>query len=222
MPRIRTLDKKRRPPAGYELIEATLEELNARMREAEREPHEGKRKCEPLWPIFRIHHQRSRYIYDMFYKRKAISKELYEWCLREKIADKDLIAKWKKSGYERLCCLRCIQTDSTAFGSACICRVPKKDLEENKLIECVLCGCRGCASESSKPKTSSANPQLEPPTSQPAASQPPTDYSLVSQPAHSPTIPPPPVNETSEPEPNELAPVDEAVPAIPEPSVAPY
>lgn len=38
----------------------------------------------------------SRYIYEMFYKRKEISRELYEWCLRENLADKNLIAKWKK------------------------------------------------------------------------------------------------------------------------------
>lgn len=41
---------------------------------AETEPHEGKRKVESLWPIFRLHHQRSRYIFDLFYKRKAISR----------------------------------------------------------------------------------------------------------------------------------------------------
>lgn len=41
---------------------------------AETESHEGKRKVESLWPIFRIHHQRSRYIYDLFYRRKAISR----------------------------------------------------------------------------------------------------------------------------------------------------
>ena len=28
---------------------------------------------------------------------------------QEKIADPNLIAKWKKQGYENLCCLRCIQ-----------------------------------------------------------------------------------------------------------------
>ena len=28
---------------------------------------------------------------------------------QEKIADANLIAKWKKQGYENLCCLRCIQ-----------------------------------------------------------------------------------------------------------------
>jgi bud site selection protein 31 len=28
---------------------------------------------------------------------------------REKIADANLIAKWRKQGYEILCCLRCIQ-----------------------------------------------------------------------------------------------------------------
>lgn len=43
------------------------------MKEAENESHEGKRKVEALWPVFKIHHQRTRYIYDLFYKRKAIS-----------------------------------------------------------------------------------------------------------------------------------------------------
>ena len=66
-------------------------------------------QVEALWPIFKIHHQKSRYLYDLYYKRKAISKELYDYCLKEKIADANLIAKWKKDGYERLCCLRCIQ-----------------------------------------------------------------------------------------------------------------
>jgi hypothetical protein len=63
---------------------------------AENEPHEGKRKAESVWPIFRIHHQRSRYIFEQYYKKKAISKELYEFLLREKYADANLIAKWKK------------------------------------------------------------------------------------------------------------------------------
>ena len=66
-------------------------------------------QVEALWPIFKIHHQKSRYLYDLYYKRKAISKELYDYCIKEKIADANLIAKWKKDGYERLCCLRCIQ-----------------------------------------------------------------------------------------------------------------
>lgn len=97
---------------------------------AETESHEGKRKQESLWPIFKIHHQKSRYIYDLFYRRKAISRELYDFCLGENIADKNLIAKWKKPGYENLCCLRCIQTRDTNFGTNCICRVPKGKLEE--------------------------------------------------------------------------------------------
>lgn len=115
------------------------------MREAETESHEGKRKVESLWPIFRIHHQRSRYIYDLFYRRKAISRELYDYCLKEKIADQNLIAKWRKQGYENLCCLRCIQARDTNFGTNCVCRVPKSKLEEGKIVECVHCGCRGCS-----------------------------------------------------------------------------
>ncbi|KAG9349795.1 hypothetical protein JZ751_026148 [Albula glossodonta] len=127
MPKVKRSRKP--PPDGWELIEPTLDELDQKMREAETEPHEGKRKVESLWPIFRLHHQRSRYIFDLFYKRKAISRELYDYCIKEGYADKNLIAKWKKQGYENLCCLRCIQTRDTNFGTNCICRVPKSKLE---------------------------------------------------------------------------------------------
>lgn len=97
MPKVRR-HRGKPPPEGFDLIEPTLEELEAKMREAESETHEGKRKVESLWPIFKIHHQRSRYIFDSFYKKKSISRELYDYCLKEKIADAALIAKWKKQG----------------------------------------------------------------------------------------------------------------------------
>jgi len=61
------------------------------MRDAENESHEGKRKSESLWPIMRISHARSRYIYELYYKREAISKELYDWLLKEKYADTKLV-----------------------------------------------------------------------------------------------------------------------------------
>ena len=138
-------NKRKAPPEGWELIEQTLEDLESKMREAEVSSHEGKRIVEGLWPIFKIHNQKSRYIYDLYYKRKAISKELYEYCLNENIADRNLIAKWKKQGYENLCCLRCIQTRDTNFSTNCVCRVPKTKLEEGKVVECVHCGCHGCS-----------------------------------------------------------------------------
>lgn len=96
-------------------------------------------------------------------KLLSVHPELYEYCLDEGIADRNLIAKWKKvrrqdrerqrertssdssrsslmltctssplslqSGYENLCCLRCIQPRDTNFGTTCICRVPKSKLE---------------------------------------------------------------------------------------------
>jgi bud site selection protein 31 len=74
-----------------DLIEPTLDEIEGKMREAELAPHEGRRKVETLWPIFKIHHQKSRYIYDLYYKRKTISKELYDYCIKQSIGDKNLI-----------------------------------------------------------------------------------------------------------------------------------
>lgn len=132
MVKIRTINTPE-PPEGWELIENTLIELSEKMKEHERESSDGKRKAEILWPIFRIHHQRSRYVYEMYHIRKEISRELYNYCIDEGYADQALIAKWKKKGYEKLCCLRCIQTGGQNFGTTCICRVPKKDLGPDKV-----------------------------------------------------------------------------------------
>jgi hypothetical protein len=44
----------------------------------------------------------SRYIYDLYYEKEAISKKLYEWLLKNNYADAMLIAKWKKQGYEKV------------------------------------------------------------------------------------------------------------------------
>jgi bud site selection protein 31 len=110
------------------------------MRAAEQAPDSGLRRNETLYPITRIHHQRSLYIYELYYKRKAISKELYDWCVKQGHADVNLIGKWRKTGYEGLCCLQCVQTRDTDFGTTCVCRVPRASLEAGKVVECVRCG----------------------------------------------------------------------------------
>lgn len=171
MPPTRHTGRNRRPPpAGFSDIEDTLLEFSAALRDAEAAPSDGKKRHETLWPVFQITHQRSRYVYELYYEKEAISRALYEWLLKNGYADGNLIAKWKKQGYERLCCLRCIQTKETNFGSVCVCRVPRGDLAEEggaaaadadeeedegkkkkkapgkMSVQCVNCGCRGCAS----------------------------------------------------------------------------
>ena len=145
MPKIRT-SKSKPPPEGFSEIEADLEELHRRMRDAENEPHEGKRKNESRWPIIRLNHERSRFVYNLYFREKKISRELFDYLLKEQWADGALIAKWKKSGFDNLCCLQCVMSSAHNHGSACICRVPRKDLQEGTVVECQACGCRGCAS----------------------------------------------------------------------------
>jgi len=106
MPKIRT-SRTKQPPEGFEDIESVslccarltplaadtkrqvqiLDDYAKKMRDAENESHEGKRRTEALWPIMRISHGRSRYVYDLYYKREAISRELYDWLLKEGYAD---------------------------------------------------------------------------------------------------------------------------------------
>lgn len=134
MPPIRTARNRKPPPAGFDDIEDTLLEFSNKMKDAENASHEGKKKYEVLWPIFQISHQRmlsrlslpfqtphcclqrghrmmlisfstgSRYIYDLYYEKEAISKQLYDWLLKNNYADANLIAKWKKQGYEKVRC----------------------------------------------------------------------------------------------------------------------
>jgi bud site selection protein 31 len=91
MPKVRT--KRKKLPAGWDVLEETLEALEEKMRDAEADPGDGKRQAELAWPIFRIHHQRSRYIFEMF-KKKKISRDAYEYALREKYADAALIGRF--------------------------------------------------------------------------------------------------------------------------------
>ncbi|KAK4668525.1 Component of the SF3b subcomplex of the U2 snRNP [Podospora pseudoanserina] len=117
------------------------------MKDAQNAPSDNIPKHQAQWPIFQISHQRSRYIYELYYEKEAISKQLYDWLLKNGYADAALIAKWKKQGYEKLCCLRCIQTKETNFNSTCVCRVPRAQMKgEDREVQCVSCGCRGCAS----------------------------------------------------------------------------
>jgi bud site selection protein 31 len=76
---------------------------------------------------------------------QEISRELYDYLLRENYADGALIAKWKKPGFGRLCCVRCVQAGDTNFRTTCVCRVPAKDRGDGETVRCVSCGCRGCA-----------------------------------------------------------------------------
>jgi bud site selection protein 31 len=127
--------RRERPPAGFDVIEPTLSALEAELREKVNEPHEGLRKGESLWPIHQINWQRSRYVYDLYHIYKEISREVYDYCIRMKLVDAALMAKWKKPGYGRLCSTYVINSRNYKFGTVSICRVPKQHLAEGTVVE---------------------------------------------------------------------------------------
>ena len=68
--------KNKKTPEGWQLIEEVIEDFEAQMKEAVNEEHEGKRKNELTWKITRVHWEKNRFIYDLMYKRKVMSREL--------------------------------------------------------------------------------------------------------------------------------------------------
>lgn len=104
MPAIRHSSKRKPPPEGFSDIEDDLLIFANKMKDAQNKPPPPGPKHMAQWEIFQIAHQRSRYVYDLYYEKEAISKQLYEWLLKNGYADAMLIAKWKKQGYEKVSC----------------------------------------------------------------------------------------------------------------------
>eukprot|EP00557_Chaetoceros_sp_GSL56_P004043 CAMPEP_0176505610 /NCGR_PEP_ID=MMETSP0200_2-20121128/16592_1 /TAXON_ID=947934 /ORGANISM="Chaetoceros sp., Strain GSL56" /LENGTH=297 /DNA_ID=CAMNT_0017905187 /DNA_START=351 /DNA_END=1244 /DNA_ORIENTATION=+ len=135
------------PPAGYDIIEPVLEALENELRDKVKESNVNKRNTESIWPVHQINWQRTRYVYDMYYTYHRISKQVYDYCIKHKLIDAGLIAKWKKPGYERLCSTYVINPANYKFGTTSICRVPMKDRPENaRDAQDPTTGCLGCAS----------------------------------------------------------------------------
>ncbi|KAI8474673.1 MAG: G10 protein-domain-containing protein [Monoraphidium minutum] len=139
--------KNKRAPEGWSQIEDVIDDFEQQMKDAVNEEHEGKRKNESTWKIHRLHWEKNRFIYDLMYQRKVMNKELFDWLVREKIADGALIAKWRKPGYELLCSMLAIQKGNHNFGTTSHCRVPmNKRASQQRVTPDVQTGCICCAS----------------------------------------------------------------------------
>ncbi|KAJ9527719.1 G10 protein-domain-containing protein [Haematococcus lacustris] len=147
MSSIRRKLKNKKPPEGWELIEEVIEDFEQQMKEAVNEEQDGKRKAELTWKIHRLHWEKNRFIYDLMYQRKVMPKELYEYLVREKIADGALISKWRKPGYEIVCSMLAIQKGNHNFGTTSHCRVPLALRgAQQRITPDVQTGCVSCAS----------------------------------------------------------------------------
>jgi len=145
--------KAKKPPKGFHKLAPVLSALENELRDKVRESNAGKRNTESMWPVHQINWQRSRYVYDMYYTHHHISKKVYDYCIKNKLVDAALIAKWKKTGYERLCSTYVINSNNYKFGTTSICRVPLKDRSpEQMTAQDPTTGCRGCASGAGQPR----------------------------------------------------------------------
>jgi len=144
--------KQEAEPEGWDVVEPTLTALQNELRDKVNEGHEGMRRVESAWPVHQINWQTSRYIYDLYYTYEHISRDVYMYCIDNKLVDAALIAKWKKPGYERLCSTYAINTKNSKYGTVSICRVPRGGKHNNGAstlegsVENQTTGCLGCAS----------------------------------------------------------------------------
>ncbi|GJD11301.1 Protein BUD31 homolog 2 [Galdieria sulphuraria] len=110
--------RQKKLPKGFELIETQLEKFEDEMREIMNDTMEDKMRNELTWKVHKLHWKKNRFIFNLYYKEKAISKELFDFLVKEKVVDDNLISKWRKPGYENLCSLAVISKTNTNFRTA--------------------------------------------------------------------------------------------------------
>jgi bud site selection protein 31 len=71
----RRLRGKKLPP-GFDKVEAVIDDFEAQMRDAVNEDGAGKRKAELNWKVHRVHWEKNRFVFDLMYVRKVMSREL--------------------------------------------------------------------------------------------------------------------------------------------------
>ena len=142
MPAIRHASKRKPPPEGFSDIEDDLLIFANKMKDAQNKTAPTGPKHQAQWEVFQISHQRSRYVYDLYYEKEAISKQLYDWLLKNGYADAMLIAKWKKQGYEKVC-----------FFSLSL--SPTNEASE-KMLTLWVPSCAACAASRQRRQTSTA------------------------------------------------------------------
>ncbi|KAK4533726.1 hypothetical protein CCYA_CCYA18G4608 [Cyanidiococcus yangmingshanensis] len=76
-----------------------------------------------LWPLHQVHHDQNRAIYLKRFVERKLSRATFAYFVRYRIADGDLIAKWRRRGYRALCSLWAVSR-CTAQGGHAVCRVP--------------------------------------------------------------------------------------------------
>merc|ERR1711976_1024194 len=112
-----------------------------------------KRNCESSWKIHRIHWEKNLFIFDLMYRRKIMSKNMFEWLIKENMADRTLIEKWRRPGFNTICSLMAIQKSSHNYRTTSHCRVPiaqrppQLAITPNVKTGCISCYAGHCKNE---------------------------------------------------------------------------
>jgi len=98
-----------------------------------------------FWKIYRLHWEKNRFIFDLFYNKKILSLKIMKSLISNDLVDKELLKIWTLKGYEIVCSTNVLKfTDKTPINTS-ICRVPltirsrKTYLFPDSKIGCISC-----------------------------------------------------------------------------------
>ena len=100
-----------------------------------------------LWPLHRLHFRRNRLVYRKRFVERVLDRHTYQYLVRHRIADGELMAKWRRPGYRSLCSLMAVSR-MTQRRTHSLCRVPlRKRQGAASLVPSAATGCLSCADE---------------------------------------------------------------------------
>jgi bud site selection protein 31 len=140
------------PPAEWAEVRDLIVDFTAKLKEAEDVVVDDNWTREQWVAINRANWIRCRCVYIRRYISRTMKEDLFEWILKEGFAERDLIALWRKTGYERVCCVRCASDKSDAEGCACRRTRTANELRDAPAPKCRECWCPGCRSRDSDGK----------------------------------------------------------------------
>ncbi|EPY29607.1 bud site selection protein 31, partial [Strigomonas culicis] len=110
--------------------EATLDEDKVNQQEGGEEG--GESPVPPLWKIAKINYDRTRFVFDAYARKKAITKEVFDYCVEMQFIDGGLARRWRLPGYEKLCCTACGTPGGASIAAGITSRFALRDKSERK------------------------------------------------------------------------------------------
>lgn len=126
-------------------LEKLLQIFNAKFNLIIKGKTSKKNYKEVFWKIHRIHWEKNRFLFDLYYIKKLITLKKYNYMINLKVVDSHLHSLWRISGFEIICSSIALGKNQFTLKNNSVCRVPilirlkSATIKPDNSIGCISC-----------------------------------------------------------------------------------